>query len=105
MFPAWMIYIEDKTRKIAEAFSFTEKEKRALLSFGDIMNNLLQRAHEQAKAKLASIYDDRRRQLQARGGQALRPRRGVDARGRGAPHRNRRRRRRSVFPKHIEASM
>jgi hypothetical protein len=52
-----MIYIEDKMRKIAEAFPLAEEEKRALLSFGDIMKNLLQRAHEQAKAKLASIYD------------------------------------------------
>jgi len=57
VFPAWMIYIEDKTQKIAETFPLAEEEKRALLGFGDIMKNLLQRAHEQAKAKLASIYD------------------------------------------------
>jgi hypothetical protein len=57
VFPAWMIYIEDKMRKIAEAFPLAEEEKRALLGFGDIMKNLLQRAREQAKAKLASIYD------------------------------------------------
>jgi len=57
VFPAWMIYIEDKMRKIAKTFPLAEEEKRALLGFGDIMKNLLQRAHEQAKAKLASIYD------------------------------------------------
>jgi hypothetical protein len=56
VFPAWMIYIEDKMRKIAEAFPLAEEEKRALLGFGDIMKNLLQRAHEQAKAKLAALY-------------------------------------------------
>ena len=39
--PAWMIYIEDKTQKIAEAFPLAEEEKRALLGFGDIMKNLL----------------------------------------------------------------
>jgi len=57
VFPAWMIYIEDKTRKIAETFPLAEEEKRALLGFGDIMKNLLQRAYEQAKAKLTSIYN------------------------------------------------
>ena len=57
VFPAWMIYIEDKMRKIAKTFPLAEEEKRALLGFGDIMKNLLQRAHKQAKAKLASIYD------------------------------------------------
>jgi hypothetical protein len=57
VFPAWMIYIEDKTRKIAEAFPLAEEEKRTLRGFSDVMKNLLQRAREQAKAKLASIYD------------------------------------------------
>jgi hypothetical protein len=57
VFPAWVIYIEDKTRKIAEAFPLAEEEKRSFLGFGDIMKNLLQRAHKQAKANLTSIHD------------------------------------------------
>ena len=57
VFPAWEVYIEYATRRIAEAFPLTEEERRALLGFGGIMKNLLQRAREQAKAKLASIYD------------------------------------------------
>jgi len=55
VFPAWEIYIEYEARRIAEAFPLTEEERRALLGFGGIMKNLLQRAREQAKAKLASI--------------------------------------------------
>jgi len=57
VFPAWEVYIEYATRKITEAFPLAEEDRRALLGFGGIMKNLLQRAHEQAKAKLTSIHD------------------------------------------------
>ncbi len=57
MFPAWEVYIEYATRRIAEAFPLTEGERRQLLGFNGIMRGLLQRAHEQAKAKLTSIRD------------------------------------------------
>jgi hypothetical protein len=57
VFPAWEVYIEYATRRIAEAFQLTEEERRQLLGFSDIMKNLLQKAHEQARAKLTSVYD------------------------------------------------
>jgi len=57
VFPAWEVYIEYATRRIAEAFPLTEEERRQLLGFNDIMRGLLQRAHEQAKAKLTSIHN------------------------------------------------
>jgi hypothetical protein len=57
VFPAWSVYIEFSVQRIVEVFQLTEEERRQLLGFNDIMRGLLQRAHEQAKAKLTSIRD------------------------------------------------
>jgi hypothetical protein len=57
VFPAWGLYIEYATQRIVETFPLAEEERRALLGFGDVMKDVLQKAHEQAKAKLASVYD------------------------------------------------
>ncbi|MCC6066800.1 MAG: hypothetical protein LM562_03390 [Pyrobaculum sp.] len=56
VFPAWMLYVEYATQKIAEAFQLTEEEKRQLLRFRDAMKKLLLETQKQAKAKLTSIY-------------------------------------------------
>jgi hypothetical protein len=57
VFPAWEIYIEYATRRIAETFPLADEERRQLLGFSEVMRGLLQRAHEQAKAKLTSIHN------------------------------------------------
>jgi len=57
VFPAWEVYIEYATQRIIEVFPLAEEERRQLLGFNDIMRGLLQKAHEQAKAKLTSIRD------------------------------------------------
>ena len=41
VFPAWMLYVEYATQKIAEAFPLSEEEKRQLLDFRDAMKRLL----------------------------------------------------------------
>jgi hypothetical protein len=56
VFPAWMLYVEYATQKIAEAFQLTEEERRQLFRFRDAMKKLLLEAQKQAKAKLTSIY-------------------------------------------------
>jgi len=56
VFPAWMLYVEYATQKIAETFQLTEEEKRQLFHFRDAMKRLLLEAWRQTKAKLASIY-------------------------------------------------
>jgi hypothetical protein len=56
VFPAWMLYVEYATQKIAEAFQLTEEEKRQLFRFRDAMKKLLLETQKQAKAKLTSIY-------------------------------------------------
>jgi hypothetical protein len=56
VFPAWIIYVEYATQKIAETFQLTEEEKRALLDFRDTMKRLLMEAWTQAKEKLAALY-------------------------------------------------
>jgi len=57
VFPAWEIYIEYATRRIAQTFPLADEERRQLLGFGDVMKDVLRKAHEQAKAKLTSIHN------------------------------------------------
>jgi hypothetical protein len=56
VFPAWMLYVEYATQKIAETFPLSEEEKRRLLDFRDTLKRLLQEAWMQAKKKLAALY-------------------------------------------------
>jgi hypothetical protein len=55
VFPAWMLYVEYATQKIAETFQLTE-EKRQLLDFRDTLKRLLRRAWIQTKEKLTTLY-------------------------------------------------
>jgi hypothetical protein len=56
VFPAWMLYVEYATQKIAEAFRLSEEERRQLLDFRDTVKRLLREAWTQAKEKLAALY-------------------------------------------------
>jgi hypothetical protein len=56
VFPAWMLYVEYTTQKIAETFQLTEEEKRQLLHFRNTLTRLLLEAQRQAKERLTSIY-------------------------------------------------
>ncbi len=56
VFPAWMLYVEYATQKIAEAFQLSEEEKRQLFHFSDAMTRLLREAWMQAKEKLTTLY-------------------------------------------------
>ena len=55
-FPAWIIYVEYATRRIAEAFPLAEEERRQLLDFRDTMKRLPLETRRQAREKLTSIY-------------------------------------------------
>ena len=56
VFPAWIIYVEYATQRIAETFPLSEEEKRQLLDFRDTMTRLLREAWTQAKEKLTALY-------------------------------------------------
>jgi hypothetical protein len=56
VFPAWMMYVEYATQKIAETFPLSEEEKRQLFHFRDTMKRLLLKAWMQAKEKLTTLY-------------------------------------------------
>jgi hypothetical protein len=56
VFPAWMLYVEYVTQKIAETFQLTEEEKRQLLHFRDTLTRLLQEAWMQTKEKLTTLH-------------------------------------------------
>jgi len=56
VFPAWMLYVEYATQKIAETFPLSEEEKRQLLDFRDAMKRLLREAWMQTKEKLTALY-------------------------------------------------
>jgi hypothetical protein len=56
VFPAWMLYVEYATQRIAETFPLSEEEKRQLLDFRDTLKRLLQEAWMQAKEKLVALY-------------------------------------------------
>jgi hypothetical protein len=56
VFPAWMLYVEYATQKIAETFPLSEEEKKQLFHFRDAMKRLLLEAWMQAKEKLTTLY-------------------------------------------------
>jgi hypothetical protein len=56
VFPAWMLYVEYATQKIAETFPLSEEEKSQLFGFRDTLKQLLREAWMQAKAKLTALY-------------------------------------------------
>jgi len=56
VFPAWILYVEYATQRIAEAFQLSEEERRQLFHFRDTLKWLLLEAQRQTKAKLTSIY-------------------------------------------------
>jgi hypothetical protein len=56
VFPAWMLYVEYATQKIAETFPLSEEEKRQLFHFRDTLKRLLMEAWTQAKKKLTTLY-------------------------------------------------
>jgi len=55
-FPAWMLYVEYATQKIAETFPLSEEEKKQLFHFRDALTRLLREAWVQAKEKLTALY-------------------------------------------------
>jgi hypothetical protein len=56
VFPAWMLYVEYATQKIAETFPLSEEEeKRQLLHFGETLKQLLLEGWTQTK-KLTTLY-------------------------------------------------
>jgi hypothetical protein len=57
VFPAWMLYVEYATQKIAETFQLSEEERRQLFHFRDAMTRLLREMWTQAKEKLVSVYN------------------------------------------------
>jgi hypothetical protein len=56
VFPAWMLYVEYATQKIAETFQLSEEEKRQLFHFKDTLKRLLLEAWMQAKEKLTTLH-------------------------------------------------
>jgi len=56
VFPAWTLYVEYATQKIAETFQLSEEEKRQLLQFRDAMKRLLLEAWIRTKEKLTTLY-------------------------------------------------
>ncbi len=56
VFPAWMLYVEYATQKIAETFQLSEEERSQLLDFRDAMKRLLLEAWTQAREKLTTLY-------------------------------------------------
>jgi hypothetical protein len=56
VFPAWMLYVEYATQRIAETFPLSEEEKSQFLDFRDAVTRLLRGAWTQAKEKLTTLY-------------------------------------------------
>jgi len=56
VFPAWILYVEYATQKIAETLQLTEEERSQLFGFRDTLKQLLREAWMQAKAKLTALY-------------------------------------------------
>ena len=56
VFPAWMLYVEYATQRIAETFQLSEWERSQLLDFRDAMKRLLLEAQRQAKEKLTALH-------------------------------------------------
>jgi len=56
VFPAWMLYVEYATQRIAESFPLSEEEKKQLFHFRDALTRLLREAWAQAKERLTTLY-------------------------------------------------
>jgi hypothetical protein len=56
VFPAWMLYVEYATQKIAETFQLTEEERRQLLHFRETLKRLLLEAWMQTNERLTTLY-------------------------------------------------
>jgi hypothetical protein len=56
VFPAWMLYVEYTTQRIAETFPLSEEERSQLLDFRDTLKRLLLEAWMQAKERLTTLY-------------------------------------------------
>ncbi len=56
VFPAWMLYVEYATQKIAETFPLSEEERSQVFHFRDTMKQLLRETWIQAKEKLTTLY-------------------------------------------------
>jgi hypothetical protein len=56
VFPAWMMYVEYATQKIAETFQLTEEERSQLLDFRDALRRLLLETWMQTEEKLTTLY-------------------------------------------------
>jgi hypothetical protein len=56
VFPAWMLYVEYATQRIAETFPLSEEEKKQLFHFRDELTRLLREAWMQAKERLTALY-------------------------------------------------
>jgi hypothetical protein len=56
VFPAWIIYVEYATQKIAKTFPLSEEEKKQLFHFRDALTLMLREAWMQTKEKLTTLY-------------------------------------------------
>jgi hypothetical protein len=56
VFPAWMLYVEYTTQRIAETFPLSEEERSQLLDFRDTLKRLLLETWMQAKERLTTLY-------------------------------------------------
>ena len=56
VFPAWMLYVEYATQRIAETFQLSEEERRQLSDFRDTLKRPLLEAQRQAKVKLTILH-------------------------------------------------
>ncbi|MFZ8808432.1 MAG: hypothetical protein ACO2PN_10045 [Pyrobaculum sp.] len=52
VFPAWMLYVEYATQKIAETFQLSEEEKRQLLHFRETLKQVLLKTWTQTKERV-----------------------------------------------------
>ncbi len=52
VFPAWMLYVEYATQKIAETFPLSEEEKRQLLHFRETLKQVLLKTWTQTKERV-----------------------------------------------------
>jgi hypothetical protein len=55
VFPAWIIYVEYATQKIAETFQLSEEEKRQLLHFRETLKQVLLKTWMQTKEKVTIL--------------------------------------------------
>jgi hypothetical protein len=55
VFPAWMLYVEYATQKIAETFQLSEEEKRQLLHFRETLKQVLLKTWMQTKERVTIL--------------------------------------------------